>query len=267
MELLDVRYEVTDLVATITLDRPAARNAVTFAMDDEIQAVLREADANPDVRAIVITGAGSAFCAGDDIAHAWGDPRLDTVLAELAGPQPPLTPLVEIMLGLGTPTIAAVNGAAIGSGMDIALLCDVRLASTEARFAQAFVRMGLVADTTGLWLLPRLVGQGRAAELLLTGESLGASEALEIGLVSRVVEPTELLPAAHALAARIAANPPLATRAVKDGLRIAVGRQTDELDDVARHVGHSLSRLFATKDHAEAVQAFRERRPGVFTGE
>src|SRR4029079_1382765 len=151
MELLDVRYEVADLVATVTLARPAARNAVTFAMDDEIQAVLREADGNPDVRAIVITGAGSAFCARDDIAHAWGDPRLDTVLAELAGPRPPLTPLVEVMLGMTTPTVAAVNGAAIGSGMDIALLCDVRLASTEARFAQAFVRMGLVADTTGLW--------------------------------------------------------------------------------------------------------------------
>ena len=128
-------------------------------MDDEIQAVLRDADARSDVRAIVITGAGGAF-SRVTTSLTPGRPRLDTVLAELAGPQPPLTPIVELMLGLGTPTIAAVNGAAIGSGMDIALLCDVRLASTEARFAQAFVRMGLVADATGLWLLPRLVGSG-----------------------------------------------------------------------------------------------------------
>jgi enoyl-CoA hydratase/carnithine racemase len=264
----DVRYDVDvdTFVATITLNRPEARNAVTFDMDDELQRVLRDADARRDVRAIVVTGAGRAFCAGDDVTAAWGDPRMDAVMRELAGPNPPLTPIVEVMLGLATPTVAAVNGAAIGSGMDIALLCDVRLASTEARFAQAFVRMGLVADVSGLWLLPRLVGHARAAELLLTGDAVDADGALAMGLVTRVVPPPELLPAAHALATRIAANPPLATAAVKAGLRAAVGCRTDELDGLARFVGHGLHRLFATEDHAEAVRAFVERRPGVYVG-
>jgi enoyl-CoA hydratase/carnithine racemase len=263
----DIQYEVDALVATVTLNRPEARNAVTFDMDDELQRVLRDADARPDVRAIVVTGAGAAFCAGDDVTAAWGDPRMETVMRELAGPNPPLTPLVEIMLALSTPTIAAVNGAAIGSGMDVALLCDIRLASTEARFAQAFVRMGLIADVTGLWLLPRIVGHARAAELLLTGAAVNADDALAMGLVSRVLPPAELLPAAHALATRIAANPPLATAAVKDGMRAAVGCRTDELDGIARIVGHGLHRLFATEDHAEAVRAFVERRPGVYTGQ
>jgi enoyl-CoA hydratase/carnithine racemase len=266
METTNVRYDVAEFVATITLDRPAARNAVTFDMDDELQRLLREADARPDVRAIVVTGAGDAFCAGDDVTEAWGDPRMDAVMTELAGPNPPLTPLVEVMLALATPTIAAVNGPAIGSGMDIALLCDIRLASTDARFAQAFVRMGLVADVTGLWLLPRVVGHARAAELLLTGDAVDASEALAIGLVSRVVSPAELPSAAHALARRIAANPPLAAAALKEGLRAAVGCRTDELDGMARLVGHALHRLFATEDHAEAVRAFLERRPGVYAG-
>ena len=144
---------------------------------------------SPDVRAIVITGAGSAFCAGDDVTARLGRPAHGHgYRASSRGPNPPLTPLVEIMLALATPTIAAVNGAAIGSGMDIALLCDIRLASTEARFAQAFVRMGLIADVTGSLAAPAASSATpRAAELLLTGDAVNADDALAIGLVSRVL--------------------------------------------------------------------------------
>lgn len=266
MELTCVRYEVDGPVATITLDRPEALNAATFEMDDELQHVFREADADPDVRAIVLTGAGRGFCAGDDVQRAWGDPRIEQTIAALSGPEPPMTPLVEILLALDTPTIAAVNGVALGIGMDFALLCDLRLASETARFGQLFVRMGLLCDLTGLWLLPQIVGRARATELLLTGEMIDAVTAERIGLVSRVLPPDELLPAAQALAATIAANPPLAVRAIKQGLRRAAGLRTDELDEMATFVGHGLARLFRTEDHREAVRAFVEKRPAEFRG-
>jgi enoyl-CoA hydratase/carnithine racemase len=235
-------------------------------MEIELLGVMADVDADAGVRALVITGEGRGFCAGDDVKEAWSGPQMEATLAELAGPTPPLTPLVAGMLALGTPTVAAVNGVALGIGMDIAVLCDVRLASEHARFGQLFVKMGLSADVTGYWLLPRIVGASNAAELLLTGDMIDATEALRIGLVSRVVAADALLGEAHALAARIAANPPLATRALKEGLRLGVGRGVDELQDVATFVGHSLSELFSTEDHREAVQAFMEHRAGRFTG-
>jgi enoyl-CoA hydratase/carnithine racemase len=262
-----IRYEKhDDGVATVTLDRPDALNAATYEMEEEILDVLARADADPDVRALVMTGAGRAFCAGDDVKKAWGDPRMEATLAELAGPKPPMTPLVAGMLRAATPVVAAVNGVALGIGMDLALLCDVRLASEHAKFAQLFVKMGLSTDVTGYWLLPRIIGASRAAELLLTGETIDATEAARIGLVSSVVSADDLLAEAHGLAARIASNPPLAVRAIKEGLRLGVGRRSDDLEDLATFVGHSLARLFTTEDHREAVQAFLERRPATFNG-
>jgi enoyl-CoA hydratase/carnithine racemase len=268
VELTTIRYERDgDGVATITLDRPDALNAATFELEQELLEVLAEADADAGVRALVLTGAGRGFCAGDDVKKAWGDPRMEATLAELAGPRPPITPLVAGMLALDTPIVAAVNGVALGIGMDLAVLCDVRLASEHAKFGQLFVKMGLSADVTGYWLLPRIVGASHAAELLLTGATIRADDALRIGLVSRVVPADELATEAHTLAASIAANPPLATRAIKRGLRAGIGRRSDELQDVATIVGNSLAELFATDDHQEAVRAFMERRPGTFTGQ
>ena len=267
MELTTIRYDVDESgVATITLDRPDARNAATYEMEEELLATFAAADADPAVRAVVLTGAGRAFCAGDDVKAAWGDPRMAETLAGLASEHPPMTPLVAAMLDLSVPTIAAVNGAALGIGMDMALLCDLRVASEHAKFGQLFVKLGLSADVTGYWLLPQLVGRAAASELLLTGDVIDAPTAERIGLVSRVVPAEQLLPEAHALAARIAANPPLAVAAVKDGIRLGAGRQADELDELATYVGHSLARLFATEDHHEAAQAFLERRPTRFVG-
>jgi enoyl-CoA hydratase/carnithine racemase len=267
LELSTIRFDQhDDGVGTITLDRPDAMNAATYEMEQELLDVLARADSDPGVRALVLTGAGRAFCAGDDVKKAWGDPRMEATLAELAGPMPPMTPLVAAMLGSATPIVAAVNGVALGIGMDLALLCDVRIASEHAKFAQLFVKMGLSTDVTGYWLLPQLVGASRAAELLLTGETVDAAEAERIGLVSRVVASDELVEQAHALAARIAANPPLAVRAIKEGLRMGAGRRADDLQDLATYVGHSLARLFTTDDHREAVQAFMERREPTFTG-
>lgn len=262
----EVRYEVAGRVATITLDRPDARNAATFVMDDEMQDAARRADADPDIGCIVLTGAGKAFCAGDDISRAWGDPRMEQTLAELAGPNPPMTPFIELALGMDTPLVAAVNGVAAGSGMDIALACDVVIASEHARFGQLYVKVGLMPDVLGLWLLPQLVGRSRASEMLMTGEIIDAAEAARIGLVSRVVPADELLPVANDVAARIAANPPQSICHVKEGMRLAAGHAQSELGEVATFVGHGLAHLFTTEDHKEAATAFAEKREPKFTG-
>ena len=162
MELTTTLFDVTERVATITLNRPESRNAATFEMESELIQCFAAADSDPEVGCVVLTGAGKSFCAGDDVTEAWGDARMVETLAELGGPDPPVTPLVNAMLSCDTPTIAAVNGAAVGIGMDMALLCDLRVASEHARFAQLFVKLGLVCDLTGLWLLPRSsVGRAR----------------------------------------------------------------------------------------------------------
>jgi len=208
----EVLYEVTDHVATVTLNRPEKMNAATFTMAEQLQEAVAEAERDPQVRVTVLTGAGRAFCAGDDVEKAWGDDRMAETLAWLGDVRPGMTPESQLLLECRKPTVAAVNGAAMGVGMDFALLCDLRLASEHARFAQLYVKLGLMADITGYWRLPQLVGQAKAAELLLTGDVIDAEEARRIGLVSSVHPAAELLPAAVDLAGRIAANPPQAVR-------------------------------------------------------
>ena len=262
----EVLYEVADHVATISFNRPERRNAVTFDTGEQLRDALARASADVDVRAVVLTGVGTAFCAGDDVEAAWGDPRMEAITKELGSLRPPLTPEIEMFQGCTKPLIAAVNGAAVGIGMDFAVLCDIRIASSKAKFGQLFVKMGLMADTTGYWRLPQIVGPGKAAELLFTGDVIDAAEALRIGLVTQVVEPDDLLPAAYAIAGRIAANPPLAVAHLKEGLRRGLGASSADLPEIAVFVGNGLARLFATNDHKEAAAAFLEKRPATFTG-
>jgi enoyl-CoA hydratase/carnithine racemase len=262
----EVLYEVTDHVATVTLNRPERRNAATFEMGEQLREAFAEVERDPEVRVAILTGSGTAFCAGDDVEKAWGDERMAETLAALADVRPGLTPEAAMLLECRKPTIAAVNGAAVGVGMDFALLCDIRLASEHARFAQLYVKVGLMADVTGYWRLPQLVGHSKAAELLFTGDLVDAEEALRIGLVSSVHPADELLPAAAELAGRIAANPPLAVRYVKEGLRRAAGRAYTELPEVGSFVANGLAHLFTTEDHKEAAAAFLEKRPPTFTG-
>ncbi|MEX1145827.1 MAG: enoyl-CoA hydratase-related protein [Acidimicrobiia bacterium] len=266
MAYSSILYDVAGRVATVTLHRPDAMNAATFEMDDEMQDAVRRADADPDIGCIVVTGSGKAFCAGDDISRAWGDPRMEQTLAELAGPNPPMTPYIELVLGIDTPLVAAVNGVAVGSGMDIALACDIVVASDKARFGQLYTKVGLMPDVLGLWLLPQLVGRSRASEILMTGEIIDATEAERIGLVSRVVAADDLLRVANDIAGRIAANPPQSIRHVKQGMRLAAGREQAELTEVATFVSHGLSHLFTTEDHKEAASAFAEKREPQFKG-
>ncbi len=266
MPFTEVLYDVADHVATVTLNRPDRLNAATFEMGEQLTEAFAEVDRDPEVRAVVVTGAGRAFCAGDDVDKAWGDPRMEATLEWLKDVRPGMTPEAQMFLECRKPTIAAVNGAAVGIGMDFALLCDIRLASPHAKFSQMFVKLGLMADITGYWRLPQLVGYAKAAELLFTGDMVDATEAERLGLVSRVVPAEELVGQAQELAGRIAANPPQAVRFIKEGLRRAIGRSYTELPEVSSFVANGLAHLFTTEDHKEAAAAFMEKRPAVFTG-
>ena len=253
----DLLYETVGHVGVITLDRPDARNALTFAMYRELEDTVRQTTA----RCLVITGADPAFCSGDDVRHVMG---AGTGSTPNMGKAPTLTPAADALLHTNVPIVAAVNGAAVGWGMELAMMCDIRVASERAKFGELFVLRGLVSDVAGLGRLAQLVGRERAAELLYTGEVIDAPEAQRIGLVGRVVPHDELLPTAMAVAERIAANPPLAVQSIKAGLRKAVD---PDWHDLGEWVSKNLGRLFQTADHREGVKSFLEKRPPVFTGE
>jgi enoyl-CoA hydratase/carnithine racemase len=262
----DISFELgEDHVGTITLDRPDARNALTWGMYAELERLVRDA-ASAGVRCLIITGSDPAFCSGDDVRQvmgggAEGKAPLGDASTTTRGPR--LTPAADALLHTDVPVIAAVNGAAVGWGMELAMMADIRIASERAKFGELFVLRGLVSDVAGLGRLAQLVGRERAAELLFTGEVIDAVEARSIGLVGRVVDHQELLPTARALATRIAANPPLAVQRLKAGLRMAVDPDWHELGS---WVSASLGELFRTEDHREGVRAFLEKRSPRFVG-
>jgi enoyl-CoA hydratase len=240
-----------DHVAVLTLNRPDARNALTWQMYGELERRVREAP-EQGVRCIVVTGSDPAFCSGDDVKSVMGGGAEGAAPVSLTGPR--LTPAADALLHTDVPVIAAVNGAAVGWGMELALLADLRIASERARFGELFVLRGLVSDVAGLGRLATVVGREAAAELLFTGDVIDAARALPHD---------RLLPAARELAARIAANPPLAVQRLKAGLRTALD---PNWDDLGRWVAMNLGELFATEDHREGVRAFLERRPPRFVG-
>ncbi|MGI8927097.1 MAG: enoyl-CoA hydratase/isomerase family protein [Tepidiformaceae bacterium] len=261
LEILN--YDLTDHIATVTLNRPEAMNALTRDLYAELEAAMRRAHSDPDVRCVVITGEGRAFCSGDDVKQIMLGEQRDATVARLRDVRPRPTPAGEAVLNCDKPTIAAVNGPAVGWGMDLALMCDIRIASERAKFGELFIKRGLVADLGGLWRLPLAVGPAKAAELLFTGDVIDAAEAQRIGLVSRVVPADELMPTARALAGKIAANPPIAMRYMKEGLRQA--RQAT-MEEMGAFIGSALGYLFTTEDHREGALSFVERREPAFKG-
>lgn len=257
----DLEYEVTDRVATIRLNRPKQRNAFTLAMVDEWADRLAEAQNDPGVHVIVVTGAGEGFCAGID--RSWLE---DTEQGPLERKLTLTDHIHRVPLTLESvdkPVIAAINGAAVGAGLDMALMCDLRLASTTARMAMTYVNVGLVPGDGGCWLLPRLIGMPRALELLWTGDTITAEQGERWGMLNSVHEPDDLLDATYTLAARLAAGPPIALRMIK---RTTYQSQRIDfrtsLDLVSSHMGVVRS----TADSVEAYRAFMERRPAEFTG-
>lgn len=251
-----------DHVGTITLNRPDARNALTWGMYADLERLVREAPST-GARCLVVTGADPAFCSGDDVRQVMGGGAEGKAPLTTAERTPRLTPAADALLHCDLPVVAAVNGAAVGWGMELAMMADIRVASERAKFGELFVLRGLVSDVAGVGRLAQLVGRERAAELLFTGDVIDAASAHTAGLVSRVVAHDDLLPTAHALAARIAANPPLAVQQLKAGLRRAVD---PDWHDLGAWVSATLANLFTTADHREGVRAFLEKRPPVFEG-
>jgi enoyl-CoA hydratase/carnithine racemase len=251
-----------DHVATITLNRPHRRNALNFPAYDELEQSLRLAAADPEVRCVILTGADPAFCSGDDVGEIMAGPKPVS-----RAPMPvtfTATPAAMAALECDKPIIAAVNGAAVGWGMELALFADIRIASEKAKFGELFVKRGLVCDVGGFYRLPAIVGPAKAAELLFTGDIFDAAEALRIGLVTQVTAHEELLPAAKTLAGRIAANPPLAVRHLKAGLsKYAYG----DPREIGAWAIEKIRLLMQTQDHKEGVASFLEKRDPVFTGQ
>lgn len=258
-------YDVEDQIATITFNRPDRMNTITTAMLEGFSELLLTADRDRDVRVIIVTGAGRAWCAGLDLAAAQAGNAFDS---DRPAPLPGEFDLREappiVLNKIDTPTIAALNGGAAGYGMDLALGCDIRIASEKAKLSAAYTARNLVPESGGTWLLPRIIGWSAAAELMFTARTLTAAESLEAGLVSKVVPAETLTDAARNLAGEIAANGPLAVRAAKRMMRHAM---TEDFEDHVHRQYLTLLPLFATKDFREGIAAFMEKRQADFTGE
>jgi 2-(1,2-epoxy-1,2-dihydrophenyl)acetyl-CoA isomerase len=256
----DLRIEVDGAVATVILDRPDALNALTVPLKEELRAAFEGFASDAAVRAVVLTGAGRAFCAGQDLRE-----RLEPGALPLADEiRARYNPLIRAMRGLPQPIVAAVNGVAAGAGAALAFACDVRLAAEGASFVLAFGRVGLIPDSGATWLLPRLVGGAKATELAILNEPLTAVDAERFGLVARIVTAHALLAEAHEVAARLAAGAPRAIALTKRALELGWDADFEaQLETEADFQGLA----GATADHAEGIAAFLERRPPRFTGE
>src|SRR6478736_9058405 len=255
-----LRYEVADAIATITLDRPAALNALTIPLKLELLAAFRAIARDRAVRAVVLTGAGRAFCAGQDLKE-----RLEPDAAPLeVEVRERYNPIIAAMRRLDQPIVGAINGVAAGAGASLALACDIRVAAEGASFVLAFGRIGLVPDSGATWFLPRLVGPAKAAEMALLGEILSAADAERFGLVANVVAVDALAGEARAVAERLAGLAPRALALTKRALQRSWSVDLDAaLEDEAYRQGIA----GATADHAEGLAAFLEKRPPRFTGE
>ncbi len=259
-------------IAVITLNRPGAMNALTHLMHDELRQALEEANRDANVRVIILTGNGRGFCSGDDVKLMFrgGTGYEESGGGSMFGEGSALKYLQGgnseggggPLLRINKPTIAAVNGAAVGYGCDLTLMCDMRIASERARFGEVFLRVGLLPDQA-LLLLPRLVGLGKAYELLLTTDIIDAQEAYRIGLVNRVVPHEQLMPAALELAGRIASKAPIAARLAKEGVRRGLNM---ELDAWSQWQAMAFNYCTGTDDHREGAKAFVEKRPPEFKG-
>jgi len=261
----EVLYEVEGGIAVITLNRPERLNTISGPMLAAISQFMLKANADPKVRVVILTGTGRAFCAGLDLVDATqgsgigSETQQQAVSVNLDLRNTPPT----ILFAMDKPTICALNGAAAGYGLDTALGCDIRIMAEGAKLAAAFVKRGVVPESGGTWLLPRLVGWSKAAELIFTGRTLSAAESLALGLASEVVPADELMPRARAIAAEIAANAPLAVQSAKRLMRMGL---EETFNDHVHHVYLQFLQLIRTQDFKEGMTSFLEKRPADFQG-
>ncbi|WP_026284038.1 enoyl-CoA hydratase-related protein [Variovorax paradoxus] len=260
--MADLELGTHDGVMVATLNRPDKKNATSKEMLEALRTALEQANDDETIRCFVLTGAGNAFCSGGDLGRRskeMGDPTPLERKNQLAHTQR----LALAIEQFEKPLIAAVNGPAVGAGMDLSLMCDIRFAAASARFSEGYIKVGLIPGNGGCWFLPRLVGAARALELLWTGDHVDAQEALRIGLVSRVIADDQLMPETLAFAKRLAEGPPLQQRDIKK--LMYQGLRTDlrtSLEAVTTH----MAVVQSTADYKEAIQAFKEKRKAVFTG-
>lgn len=268
MEYQDIAVEVKDHIATVTLNRPQKLNAYTNLMGDELTHAYTAFSKDPDVRVIVMTGAGRGFCSGADVGDVFHKQIKDEgkpasyarITAQVVHPR---SGLHYALYNCAKPTIAAINGPAVGIGLTLTLLQDIRIMAEEASIGAIFARMGLMPELGSTFMLPRLIGLAKALELTYTGKVLKAKEALEIGLVNQVVAGEGLMAAVREMATQIAAMPPLALTVSKRAL--LQGAESD-FDAAVQTETFGLDYLFKTQDHKEAVTAFLEKRPAKFQG-
>jgi enoyl-CoA hydratase/carnithine racemase len=265
----DIEWSADSGIATIVLNRPASKNAFTTQMLTEWAQMLTAARDDDSVRVVIVTGAGDAFCAGADLKRLAGDAAHGgaaggpVALNAKRSLERDVHQVAYAMEALNKPVIAAVNGPAVGAGMDMALMCDFRFASAAARFSEGYIRVGLIPGNGGCYFLPRIVGTEKALELLMTGDFVAADEALRIGLVSRVVPPADLIDETRAFAGRLAAMPPAHVQLIKANV------YQSARSDLRSSLGLAASQMGIVRtlaDSAEAMAAFREKRAGTFLG-
>ncbi len=255
--------EVSDHIATITLNRPERMNTISAAMLDELTKTLVAVNEDPQVRVVILTGTGRAFCAGLDLNEAssgegiGGANRKFPATIDLRNTPP------TVLFAMDKPVICALNGSAAGYGMDLALGCDIRIMADNAKLAAAFVKRGIVPESGGTWFLPRMLGWAKAAEIIFTGRTLSAADCLADGLANHVVPAEEVAAKARAMAAEIAANAPLAVLASKRMMRMGLD---ESFETHVQHVYLQLLPLFASEDFQEGIQSFLEKRPAAFKG-
>jgi enoyl-CoA hydratase/carnithine racemase len=261
----EVLYDVKDHIATITLNAPERMNTISGPMLGALAQALVDADADRDVRCVILTGAGRAFCAGLDLRAQTQGKGLEigggagAVSTDIDLRNTPPT----VLHAMNKPVICAINGGVAGYGADTALGCDIRIMAKSAKFALSFVKRGILPESGGTWLLPRMLGWSKAAEIFFTGRTLTADECLEQGLISEVVPDAELMPRVQALAAEIAANAPLAVQAAKRMMRMGLN---EPFNEHVHHVYLQLLPMMRTEDAKEGMLAFVEKRTPVFKG-
>jgi enoyl-CoA hydratase/carnithine racemase len=264
----DILYDNRGPATWITINRPAHRNAVRPRTYEELTDAFRRAAAEPDTTVVVLTGAGAGFCAGDDFGEIFlnkerQENQTSRHLRRYLDRNQARSPVLGEILGCEKPVIAAVNGAAVGMGLDLAVVCDIRIAADTARFGSYFVRRGVLGTAGSYYFLPRIVGLSRAMEMALSGVLLDAAEADRIGLVSKVVPAAELAAAVEAMVEQLSWGAPLAQRAIKRAMVRGLSMEWQAFDE---YVSPLADALWTTEDHREGVASHVERRPPRFQG-